>query len=750
MKHSNKSDLENHQESESAEDDFFIIDDDEIHNNKTDFEKLPSWNILIVDDDQNIHNSTDFALRNIKILNQPVKTIHCLSGTEAFKLLSSKEDIAVILLDVVMESPDAGLLLVKRLRKEGFSELRIILNTGQPGYAPELTVMSDYDINDYVVKSELSQTKLVSLLTAAIRSYSQLHAINHSRNGLELIIDSMIDIYKRRNLQLFATGILMQLISFFNLNRASGLVAATTTEPNPEAYTVLAGSGQLQSKVGVTVADLKDNKMLSTFQKAQNDNLSMTIAPCIGLHFSVKPGHMLFVYIDTQMEISDYDLSLLKVFAGNILVGFENIALIAQLDRLAYEDSIIPLPNRNAFEVTFRKFMEEGRKMTHIRVHLNHLGQFISAFGTHIVDKALLLIAKNVKDKLSTHIYFLGYAGNGEFLLLVDPHFNVNKTIALFESQVQVDNVGLSIPATFSLVKVSTFLTPSAVLQRGISAMVMAQETPNIKILQYDDYMSNLAVEHLNLQASLRDALMNQHEIQACLQPKVDCVSRRIIGAEALCRWNHKGRIISPCIFIPIAETGGLSTMVSDRMLTLVSAYCRSRRERKLPEIRIAVNLSMHEVQTPDFASMLNEKVESLGLTPESLEFEVTESVMMNDPKSSVRELKKIKDKGYHISIDDFGTGYSSLSYIEQLPLNILKIDRAFVRNLTLNTARNSLAAIAISLAEKMELETVAEGVETEEQHNALISLGCNTGQGYFYGKPMSMEEFDSFLAAAV
>ena len=184
------------------------------------------WRILIIDDDDDVHQATEFALSNTPILNRPLMFLHAYSSTDAIELLKQEQDIAVILLDVVMESEDAGLRLVKSIRQElNIHESRIVLRTGQPGYAPEMDAIRDYDINDYKTKSELSRNRLYTTLTTAIRSYDQIHAINASRRGLGMIIRSSAELMARHGLQEFAAGVITQLAGLLRL-APEGIVCA--------------------------------------------------------------------------------------------------------------------------------------------------------------------------------------------------------------------------------------------------------------------------------------------------------------------------------------------------------------------------------------------------------------------------------------------------------------------------------------------------------------------------------------------
>jgi CheY-like chemotaxis protein len=193
------------------------------------------WPVLIVDDDPDVHSATTFALRDITILGRGIEFLHAYSGAEARQLLQLRKDIALIFLDVVMEKENTGLEMVKVIREEfGMLEVRIVLRTGQPGYAPELQAIRDYDINDYKTKSELTLTRLVTTLTTAIRSYDQLATISASRRGLRMIVDSATDLFGRRGLENFAAGVLTQISALVRLS-PEGLIAAKA-ETAPHHY----------------------------------------------------------------------------------------------------------------------------------------------------------------------------------------------------------------------------------------------------------------------------------------------------------------------------------------------------------------------------------------------------------------------------------------------------------------------------------------------------------------------------------
>jgi CheY-like chemotaxis protein len=203
---------------QSNEDDLVFLDEPDASEASADSAAQGSWRIMIIDDDPDVHSATTFALGSLEIQHRPLSFLHAYSAAEAREILQKEKDIAIILLDVVMEHEDAGLQLVNYIRKTlGLADVRIILRTGQPGYAPEIDAIRDYDINDYKTKSELTRTKLYTAVTSAIRSYEQICSISSSRRGLEMIINASTELMATHGLHNFATGVLTQITSLLGL-----------------------------------------------------------------------------------------------------------------------------------------------------------------------------------------------------------------------------------------------------------------------------------------------------------------------------------------------------------------------------------------------------------------------------------------------------------------------------------------------------------------------------------------------------
>jgi EAL domain-containing protein (putative c-di-GMP-specific phosphodiesterase class I) len=256
----------------------------------------------------------------------------------------------------------------------------------------------------------------------------------------------------------------------------------------------------------------------------------------------------------------------------------------------------------------------------------------------------------------------------------------------------------------------------------------------------------NISVTQYGVEAALRNALRRE-ELQVHYQPKIDFRTGKITGAEALLRWTHPELgIVSPAGFIPIAEETGLIVPIGTWVL---ETACRQavawRRAGRLATV--SVNLSPRQFRQEDLTATVERALTATGLPGHCLELEITESTTMANPARAAQVMAELHALGVILSLDDFGTGYSSLSYLRQFPLDCLKIDKSFVRDICTSPGDEAIVAATIALAHGLRLRVVAEGVETLTQHEQLSRLGCDFGQGFLYGVPMPVKEFDETAA---
>jgi diguanylate cyclase (GGDEF)-like protein len=283
-------------------------------------------------------------------------------------------------------------------------------------------------------------------------------------------------------------------------------------------------------------------------------------------------------------------------------------------------------------------------------------------------------------------------------------------------------------------------------LFRNAEAAVKKAKLSGDKYLFYTPALNARVAEKLTLENKLRRAL-EQEQLVLHYQPKVDLKSNQIVGLEALMRWNDpETSLVPPWKFIPLLEETGMIIEAGAWALARAMADYRDLQKKGLSSPRIAVNVSQVQLQRNDFVSMVESVVSGSGGVNGGLEIEITESLVMQDVEANILKLRAIREMGMEVAIDDFGTGYSSLSYIAKLPINALKIDRAFIINMTSSADDLSIVSAIISLAHSLDLRVIAEGVETDEQAKLLRLLKCDEIQGFLFSPGVPVAQIEEFL----
>jgi EAL domain-containing protein (putative c-di-GMP-specific phosphodiesterase class I) len=283
-------------------------------------------------------------------------------------------------------------------------------------------------------------------------------------------------------------------------------------------------------------------------------------------------------------------------------------------------------------------------------------------------------------------------------------------------------------------------------LKNADMAMYRAKELGRNNIQPYVPELNERVARRLTLEGDLRRALEND-EFFLCYQPQIDLATRRIVGMETLIRWRHPQQgLISPAHFIPVAEETGLIVPIGAWVLRTACAQAKAWQDAGLPTVRLSVNLSARQFIQRDLIASVRQTLEETGLSAEFLELELTESLIMHNADLFISTLRELREVGIELAVDDFGTGYSSLSYLQRFPINRLKIDQSFVRDVAGNTDSGAISVAIIMLGHSLGLKVIAEGVETVEQLNFLHSKNCNEIQGYYFSKPLPAAEMEQFL----
>ncbi|MFT5659926.1 MAG: diguanylate cyclase (GGDEF)-like protein [Sulfurimonas sp.] len=431
------------------------------------------------------------------------------------------------------------------------------------------------------------------------------------------------------------------------------------------------------------------------------------------------------------------------------------------LHHQAHHDLLTGLPNRILFNDRLEQAIEKAKrnhsKVALLFIDLDHFKEINDSLGHNVGDKVLKIVTsifKNtVRDKDT-----IARLGGDEFSVILedleqiqDASFICTKLLKSLSKSMLVENHSLYISSSIGISIYPDDGTYSeSLLQFADSAMYKAKDEGRNNYQYYDSKMTELAFERVVMETSLRTGITNE-EFLVYYQPQIDAKSNKIIGMEALVRWNHPTMgIVYPAKFIPLAESTGLIVEL-DRyvMKTAMTKITNWYKEGLSPGI-LAMNLAVKQLQHKDCIPILQDLMREIGCKPEWLEFEVTEGQIMNNPEESTNILQQISDIGIELAIDDFGTDYSSLAYLKKLPLDKLKIDQAFIRDLPDDDEDIGITKAIIALAKSLNLKVIAEGVETKEQKDFLVANGCENIQGYIYAKPMPANEMEKMLIAGL
>jgi diguanylate cyclase (GGDEF)-like protein len=427
------------------------------------------------------------------------------------------------------------------------------------------------------------------------------------------------------------------------------------------------------------------------------------------------------------------------------------------LQQQAYYDSLTGLANRRLLLDRLGKAIQKSTRHTSklalLFIDLDNFKEINDSLGHDAGDKVLIEIT-SILTAIIRSEDTMARLGGDEFTILLENITNTesvatvcNKILQKLAHPIKIDGSELYISCSIGI---SLFpddgIKVHDLLKYADSAMYKAKREGKNNFQFYDTKLTELATERVIMETGLRLAIKNK-ELEVYYQPQVDGRTDKLIGIEALIRWNHPTMgFVPPAKFIPLAEVTSLiidlDRFVMEQAMTQVAHWY----EKGLNPGVLALNLSVKQIQQKNCISYIQLLMKKIKFKPYWLELEVTEGQIMTNPKKAIKTLQKIRNLGIDLAIDDFGTGYSSLSYLKKLPINKLKIDREFIKNLPESKDDAAITQGIIILTKILNLDVIAEGVETEEQKNFLIEGGCNAIQGYLYSKPVTAVELEVIL----
>lgn len=458
-----------------------------------------------------------------------------------------------------------------------------------------------------------------------------------------------------------------------------------------------------------------------------------------------------------QRDFALSNINLLDVLTNQISIAIHRHGLQEQIQHQAFHDSLTRLPNRFRFESIVKDLLdtpdyhEAGAAL--IFLDLDGFKKVNDTLGHAVGDELLKQVSNRLTQQLK-HTDTLARMGGDEFAILLNSASSrenatqqAQQFIATLTNEFVVNGTRLSISASAGINFVSSKkASVQELLKNADIAMYQAKDEGKNRVHCFSDSLARQYQKRIQLELDLQAALSND-QFELHYQPQVSSVRGTVDGVEALIRWNHPTKgLISPAEFIPAAEEFGLISDIGNWVIKCACQQISRWIQETGHQLSVAVNISADHFQQQWFTGLIKQNLASSGLDPTLLHLEVTESVVMNDVSTIIETLNSLRTTGVKVSVDDFGTGYSSLQYLQDLPLDILKIDRAFILSLNTNAPKNSVASTIIYLAKSFGLQTVAEGVETPEQLDCIANLGCDWIQGYLYSKPVPLNELSDTI----
>ena len=720
------------------------------------------WLVLSVEDDLGYQQSLKLGLHDLKVRGRGIRFLTANSASEASRVLAEHDNIAVILLDVVMEQDNAGLFLVNTIRTVlGNSRVRIVLLTGQPGMAPRQDTFKEYDIDEYWNKVDLTEEKLRGVVSSNIKTWSNLNELYIAKRGLQMIVDASRALTSKQDVNEFTYTVLTEVSRVIGIPDTGGVVCAyRPTMASLEQCEVVASTGEFSRSNSPMLAGLlkaQQTTAMPGLLNAINDALltqeHQFFETWSILYFNtadVDNNHYLII-VQSPTPLEHSHITLLMVYSENIGNGFVNLALLNKLSMLAYFDDTLKIPNKHWLLREIGNMPAYDRDSTSlVFISLQNFSTSEITLGTNfssmMVSETLSLIKRLCKNALT-----ICYLEDGNFALLYKSSLLTFETSMqkLLKVNVQINDVTQPIQNSLSHVGIGELDISD--LSKSFKAAQLVHFSNRFR----PDRINGITREHLDdintrhsLLKALSDALETPEAFFLEFQPKVSLKDGSPLGVEALLRWRQEnGEVMPPNVFIPLAEASGLITKL-DFLVMDLAVQAAHTLEKAGYSFSVAFNVTQADIISPAFVPHLRQVLKKHSVKAKQIEIEITESQAMGDYESVNPVLDTLLEMGCSISIDDFGTGYSSLAHLSTLSASALKVDKSFVDTLgpgAINSG-NHILDMVYRLSRQCNFKVIAEGIETERQREALIEKGYEIGQGFLFSRPLSLPALIDWL----
>ncbi len=662
----------------------------------------------------------------------------------------------------------AGLLERARHRGRPFTiDLRLQAE-GVPARIVSLQVEADVEEDGSVQRlagtlQDITERKMAELLEADRNRILQMVVENRSLTGILL---ELVALLERQRPDSVGALCLVQ----------DGVVSVRAAPSFPPDLTAALEGRPVGLKSGcsaaavylgqtVVVSDIASSPLWDHTRQAI---LSHGLRSCFSVPIVSGKGQVfgtLSLYSRSPCQPSPADLELLESLARLAAVAVEQRHLADSLYHQAQHDPLTGLPNREALKRSFTETLSRSSRYGHpgafLLIDLDRFKRINDSLGHQVGDRVLQEVAQRLKGSIRQSD-MLGRLGGDEFVLIlhqIDERQDAAKAARRILEQLaapfSIEGYELHIGASIGISLFPSDGSDAVAIQKNADiAMYVAKNEGGNRFRFFRDEMNTAVIQRLETENDLRKA-MERGELELHYQPQVDLQTGGLVGLEALVRWNHPTLgMIPPGRFIPVAEETRLIIPIGTEVLREACRQNAQWQRQGHPPCRVAVNVSAVQFTETNFARIVEQALKDSGLDSKWLEVEITETVIMKDQEVVRRNLTRLKEMGIRTTIDDFGTGYSSITYLRQMPLECLKIDRTFIHEMQGEDAAahrtQKLVRAFAALAGNLGLDLVAEGVETEDQRQFLLRIGCVIGQGFLFSPPVPADEAAAFFAGRV
>ena len=616
----------------------------------------------------------------------------------------------------------------------------------------------------YFEKNILASETLAIVVTAGIILLISLctqllvNNINRSKEALREANETLEIKVKERTAELRESEMKYRTI-FENTGTATVIVENDAT--------ISLANSEFANMAGFEKKEIENQKSWLHFvdEKTQRKVLNGEAAPDYPEYNQIAP-HFECTFTDKEGTQKDMLCSLADIPGSEkSVVSLADITELKEAERQiyhqAFHDTLTSLPNRALFMEHLNMALKRAKRRDDyffavLYLDIDRFKLVNDSLGHSVGDRLIRAFASRIQESLRD-LDILARFGGDEFVILLEDIENSEYASGVADRLQQelkrpfmIENKEVFAPASFGVVlNTRDYDDPEDIIRDADAAMYHAKENGKAQYKIFDKTLHKKALHLLERETDLRKAV-NRDEFENHYQPIVDLQSASLVGFEALIRWNHPELgLIYPGSFISIAEETGLIIPITKLIAQQACEdLCRWQDQLK-DELKLTmnINLSSKHFLSPTLLEDIKEILKQTGMPPDQLKLEITETALMEDADETIRLVHRLKDLGLHLVIDDFGTGYSSLSYLQRLPIDTLKVDRSFVSRIQAEPDgnRNIVEAI-ISLAHRLKMMVVAEGVETEEQFAILLEMNCQFGQGYLFSKPLSKPQIDELI----